>query len=277
MDKLHFLTAGIPTVAKDYTEACDKLRELKLDGLELEFVHGVRMSPATQEVLRAKKGDLIFTSHAPYYINLNAKEPEKVDASIGRILETATMANSLGAYSIVYHAGFYLGQSADLVFKNILAQHERIVEVLEREENKIWIRPETTGKSSQWGDVDEIVELCKNFIGTGRGQVLPCIDFSHIHARSGGGFNTYDDFCNIFEKIATNLGDVAIKNFHAHIAGIEYTAKGERRHLNFAESDMNYKDLMRAFKKFGVCGAVVCESPNIEGDCKVLKDYYESL
>lgn len=277
VDKLNFLTAGIPIAAGDYVHACDKLRELELDGMELEFVHGVRMSPATQELMRTgrKVGgaqELIFTAHSPYYINLNAKEPEKIEASIERILDTARMANSLGGYSITYHAGFYLGQEKRQVFNNILAQHQKIVEVLEQEENTIWIRPETTGKASQWGDIDEIIELCANFK-----QVLPCVDFSHIHARSGGDFNTYDDFCAILDKIAAALGDVAIKNFHAHIAGIAYTAKGERNHLNFADSDMNYKDLLRAMKKFGVCGAVVCESPSIESDCRVLKDYYNSL
>ena len=40
---------------------------------------------------------------------------------------------------------------------------------------------------------------------------------------------------------------------------------------------MNYKDLMKAMKEFNVKGALVCESPNIEDDCKLLKDYYLSL
>ena len=88
MDKLHFLTAGIPTIAKDYAHACDSLRNLKLDGFEIEFVHGVRLSPENQEKLIEDKKGLIFTSHAPYYINLNAKEEEKVIASINRIFKT---------------------------------------------------------------------------------------------------------------------------------------------------------------------------------------------
>ena len=44
------------------------------------------------------------------------------------------------------------------------------------------------------------------------------------------------------------MGDTALNNFHAHIAGIEYTAKGEKKHLNLEESDFNYKDLLKAFK-----------------------------
>lgn len=119
MDKLNFLTAGIPTIAKDYSDAFSKLREIKLDGLEIEFVHGVRMSEKTQDIVLKNKQDLILTSHGPYYINLNSKEEEKKDASVVRILDTARMANKLGAYSIVYHAGFYMGDSKEKTFKTI--------------------------------------------------------------------------------------------------------------------------------------------------------------
>ena len=77
--------------------------------------------------------------------------------------------------------------------------------------------------------------------------------------------------------MGVQLGQYALDNFHAHIAGIEYTAKGERKHLNLEESDMNYKDLLTAMKKFDIKGAVVCESPNIEDDALLLKQYYQTL
>ena len=106
---------------------------------------------------------------------------------------------------------------------------------------------------------------------------MPCIDFSHIHARTGGEFNTYDEFCMVLDKIGKELGDFALNNFHAHLAGIDYSSKGEKKHLNLNDSDMNYKDLLKALKSFDVKGALVCESPNIESDAKILKDYYLSI
>ena len=106
---------------------------------------------------------------------------------------------------------------------------------------------------------------------------MPCIDFSHIHARTGGEYNTYDEFAHVLDRIGKELGVEALENFHAHLAGIEYTQKGERHHLNLEESDMNYKDLLKAFKDFGIKGAVVCESPNIEDDTMLIKNYYNSL
>lgn len=257
-----------------YKRAFEILKEMDLDGMELEFVHGVRMSDETRKLVyeTAKKNNLILTAHGPFYINLNSKEEDKVEASVQRIIETALAAKDTGAYSITYHAAFYMGNDKEVVYEKVKKQTQRILEVIEREDIKVWIRPETTGKGTQWGDLDEIIRLSKEYE-----NVLPCIDFSHLHARTGGQENTYDEFSRTIEKLASELGEYALNNFHGHLAGIEYTAKGERNHVNLEESDMNYKDLIKVMKEFDVKGVLTCESPNIEEDCKLLKDYYMSL
>ena len=246
-----------------YTKAFDILKEMNLDGMELEFVHGVRMSDTNRDFVKNMSKDFVITAHGPFYINLNSQEEEKIDASLQRIIDTASVASEAGAFSITYHAAFY---------NQVKTQTKRIIEILENENINVWIRPETTGKATQWGDIDEIIRLSKDFE-----QVLPCVDFSHLHARSAGEYNTYDEFSKILEKMGTEIGQYALENFHGHLAGIEYTAKGEKQHLNLENSDMNYKDLLKAMKEFGVKGALVCESPNIEDDCKLIKDYYYSL
>ena len=275
-DKLNFLTAGMPmlTDKRGYESAFEILKEMQLDGLEVEFVHGVRMSEQTRSYLNqiSKEQGFLLTSHGPFYINLNSKEEEKVEASVQRIIETAQAAHDFGGFSITYHAAFYMGGDKETVYQQVKTQTQKIIESLEKENIDVWIRPETTGKATQWGDYEEIIRLSKEF-----DQVLPCIDFSHIHARTGGEYNTYDEFCFIIDRISKELGSKAIENFHAHLAGIEYTAKGEKRHLILEQSDMNYKDLLKALKTFGVKGALVCESPNIETDTKILRDYYYSL
>lgn len=257
-----------------YPRALEIIEEMGLDGMEVEFVHGVRMSDDTRQFLKKTAGEknLVLTAHGPFYINLNSREEEKVEASVNRIIDTANTANDFGGYSITYHAAFYMGNDKEVVYERVRKQTEKIVQILNDNNLKIWIRPETTGKATQWGDYEEIIRLSKEFE-----QVLPCIDFSHIHARTGGEYNTYDEFSRVLDRIGTELGDFALNNFHAHLAGIEYTAKGEKRHLILEESDMNYKDLLKALKDFGVKGALVCESPNIETDAKILKDYYMSI
>jgi len=48
------------------------------------------------------------------------------------------------------------------------------------------------------------------------------------------------------------------------MSGIEYSDKGERKHLKLDESDMNYKELMKTLKDYNVAGTVICESPILE-------------
>lgn len=273
-DKLNFLTAGMPlrTGKGSYPKAFDILKDMELDGMELEFVHGVRMSEESRGFVKECSDNFIITAHGPFYINLNSKEEDKVEASVQRIIDTAAVAFQAGAFSITYHAAFYMGKDKETVYNQVKMQTKRICDVLERENIKVWVRPETTGKATQWGDNDEIINLSKEFE-----QVLPCIDFSHLHARSAGEYNTYDEFSYVLEKIGKELGQYALDNFHGHLAGIEYTSKGERQHLELEQSDMNYKDLLKVMKEFGVKGALVCESPNIEDDCKLIKNYYYSL
>ena len=275
-DKLNFLTAGMPlsTGKGSYPQAFKILDEMELDGMELEFVHGVRMSDENREFVARmnREKNFIITAHAPFYINLNSLEPEKVDASVQRIIETGMTAGSAGAFSITFHAAYYQGHDKEKVFNQVKARVEKIVEVLKQEKVNVWVRPETTGKGTQWGDLDEIIKLSKEVE-----NVLPCIDFSHLHARFAGIYNTYDEFSAIFEKLGSELGQYAIDNFHGHLAGIDYGPKGEKKHLILEESDMNYKDLLKVMKEFNVKGALVCESPNIEEDAKLLKDYYYSL
>ncbi len=276
MNKLNIVTAGLPLASenKGYKTGLQIIKDMNLDGLEVEFVHGVRMNEETQQFVKSftSENNLKVTCHAPFYINLNSKEEEKIEASIQRILETARVGQNIGAYSITFHAAFYMGKHPDDVFKTVYSAIERITNTLDEENNDIWIRPETTGKGTQWGTLEEIVELSKHFK-----NVLPCIDFSHIHARYNGLYNTYDEFSKMLEYVGTELGNDVFNNFHAHLAGIEYGMKGEKNHLIFEESDMNYKDLLKAFKKFDIKGVLVCESPNIETDTKILKDYYLSL
>ena len=276
MDKLNFLTAGIPLRSnpRTYKKAFEDLNAMQLNGIEIEFVRGVKMSASNiKEVIElAKPHNMVLTAHAPFYVNLNSQEPEKTVASIDRIIETARMSKTLGLYSIVFHAAYYMGMPAEDVYKKVQDGFSKIMQVVQEENIDVFVRPETTGKATQWGDLDEVIRISKEY-----DKVLPCIDFSHLYARTIGGYNTYDDFCKILETIGNELGDFALNNFHAHVAGIEYTAKGERKHLLLDESGFNYKDLLKAMKKFDIKGVVVCESPNIEDDAIILAQYYDSL
>lgn len=275
--KLHFGTAGIPnsTRRKTTIEGIKRVSELNLNAMEIEFVRGIKMSIETAEEVRntARQLNILLTVHAPYYINLNSSDPSKVQASIQRIIESARVGYAAGAWSVVFHSGYYGEFTHEESYKSVKEALKKVISALKDMGIEIWIRPEVMGGVSEIGTIEEVVRLSEEL----NDYVLPCIDFAHLHARTNGKFNTYNEFVSVLETIENRLGREALNNMHIHVSGIEYGEKGEIKHLNLNESDFNVKDLMKALKDFNVKGVVISESPNLEDDAILMKNIYEEL
>lgn len=275
--KLYIGTGGVPLScsSRDSLAGVKRIKELGLDLMELEFVHGVRMKEETAiEVGElAKKLGVALTIHAPYYINLNANEPEKLSASRERIKQSCDIASITGAKSVCLHTAFMLGQEMDQVFDNVLGEMLKIEEQMEKDGiNDVWLAPEVMGKETQFAGVSELILLAKNLNHT-----RICFDFAHYFARSVGKNNGYKVFKDVLVKLKEEMGKAAANQMHFHISGIEYSAKGERKHLVLAESHLDWQGALRAIKEVKMGGYLVCESPNLEEDALIMKEYYESL
>ena len=275
MERLLFGTAGKPLSSRSpSTEAgIERVGELGLGCMEVQFVQGVKMGERSARGVGgvASREGVMLSAHGPYFINLNAREPEKVMASKDRIIQTARASSLFGAISIVFHAAFYLGDPPDEVYLKVKRNLEEVMRGLREEGNRVWVRPEVTGKATQFGTLEGVLSLSSEIEG-----VAPCIDFAHLHARTGG-FNSYGEFVSILEEVKRVLGRGALENMHIHVSGIEYTRAGERKHLPLRESDFQYIELLRALKDYGVKGLLICESPNKEEDSLLLKETFDSL
>ncbi|NLJ81280.1 MAG: TIM barrel protein, partial [Firmicutes bacterium] len=240
MVKLRIGTAGMPasTKPRNSLNGIKRIHELGLDHMELEFVRGVRMGAETAEAIGAlaKRKDVSLTVHAPYYINLNSAEPEKIEASKDRILNSARIGALAGAESVTFHPAYYHDDHPRRVYERVLLHIGEILAVMEEENLKIRLSPETTGSLSQFGTLEELVQLGEDLPG-----VYPCLDFAHLYARSLGKFNRYEDFAGALRLIAKKLGGQALQKMHIHLSGIEYGPRGERRHLPLEETQLNYK------------------------------------
>tara|TARA_Y100000310_G_scaffold105664_1_gene104134 strand:+ start:6854 stop:7696 length:843 start_codon:yes stop_codon:yes gene_type:complete len=272
-DKLYFNNPGIPiSTPKSGTEAgLEHIKKLGLDGMEIEWTHSIfttkEKAPDIKKV--AEDNNLILTCHAPFYINLNSPEPAKKYASIHRITKSAEILQLCGGWSVCYHAGFYMKEDPKIVYKTMVKRFKAINDELKKKNiTDVWVRPETTGKPYQFGSFDELLRICKET------NTLPVVDFSHIHARDNGGFNSTEEWREMLTKMEKKLGRTSLDNMHIHLSGIEYSAKGEKKHLNLKECDMNWKDLIKVWKEFKLKGVVVSESPNIEKDAMLIKKEY---
>ena len=275
MAGLLFGTGGTPHSAKT-ASTIDGIRrsaELGLDCMEIEFVQGVKMGEAGARLVAetAVREGVKLSAHAPYFINLNAHEPEKIRASQGRIIQTARIGSICGAESIVFHTAFYLGDPPEQAYNTVKKYLGEVLKQLKRENNRVWIRPEVMGKVSQFGTLEEIFNL-----STELERVSPCMDFAHWHARTGK-FNSYQEFTSILLQVKERLGKAALDNMHIHVAGIAYGKKGEIKHLNLKESDFQYMELIKALKDYDVKGLMICESPNLEEDALLLQVTYNTL
>ncbi|AAO36277.1 AP endonuclease [Clostridium tetani] len=272
MDKLIFGISGLPigdgNSKFNYKTGIKYLNSIGLEAMELPFVRSVNITEKNkEEVLNAKiENNIYLSAHGSYFINLNAVELEKQEKSMERIIKGADGLKKVEGRSLIFHPGFYLKDTKEKTFNTIKENLKKLPYF------GIDYRLETTGKPTQFGSLEEIVALCKDIK-----HCKPCIDFSHLHARYNGTLKNYDDFANILDYMHKNLGYEALEDMHIHISGIHYGEKGEKNHLPFLESDFNYKDCMKAFKSFDIKGCIICESPVLEKDALLLKEYYYSL
>jgi len=240
--------------------------------MELAFVHGVYLNKAEAAAMSgvARNNGVKLSAHAPYYLNFNPREEKKGRVSQGMLHNAARIAHFCGAQDVVFHPGFYMGDPPDQVFQTIKKAVSEVLDKLADDDNPISLRPEVSGKFTQFGTVDEVIRLAQELPRT-----APCVDFAHWHAR--GNFNSYGEFTGLLSDIEKKLGKPALENVHFHVSGIEYNKHGERKHLPLRASDLKYEELLRAFKDYDLKGTVICESPNPEEDALFLKEIYEKM
>jgi deoxyribonuclease-4 len=252
-----------------------RLRELKLDALELAWVQSVRVGDETCAVIKstAQQAKLALSVHAPYYINLNAQTKDMWAAGRDRLLAAARAGYKAGATDIIFHPGSYMKDEPAAANQIAVQRLAEVVAQLKAEGVDVILRPETMGKSAMLGTLEETIAWSREIEG-----VLPCIDIAHLHARTGdGSFNSYQEFSAALKLVTDGLGKRGLQSLHIHLSGIEYGPKGEKKHLPLKEADLKYKELFRALIDAKAGGRIMCESPLMEEDALVMQRAYQSL
>ncbi|MCD4740291.1 TIM barrel protein [archaeon] len=265
-------TAGAPISSQQRTtfSGIKRVKELGLDAMEVEFTHGVRMGKETARELgehRSKYG-IALSVHGPYYINLNSKEAKKIKDSEERIIASAERAALFGGNKVVFHPGFYSGKNEQEAMTMFHRELDSLVQEVEQKRLNVHLAPETMGKPSQFGSLEELVTLCQQLP-----ELRLTFDFAHIFAREQGKA----DFHKSFAYIEDCLGKAFLKDMHMHFSGIEFGPKGERRHLVIDDpgNKLKLEQITEVLKAFDVEGTLICESPNIEEDALKMKKLLE--
>ena len=237
----------------------EKVAGLGLECMEVEFTYGVRMKPEVARAVGklARRRQIVLSVHAPYYINLATEEIDKLAASKQRILDACHRAHLMGAKNVVFHAGFYQKRTPRDTFTRIRLAVAELLDVIEKNEWRVKLCPEITGKPSQFGSLEELNRL-KRLTGCSL-----CVDFAHLFARHQGDL----DWHSLLRKLP--------KRLHAHFSGIEYGPKGEKKHCD--TSPEFFRPLAAAMLERGVHATLVCESPRPYQDALVMQEIVRTL
>ncbi|MBI5332361.1 MAG: TIM barrel protein [Candidatus Aenigmarchaeota archaeon] len=258
--------AGSPT--GNTLDGIAKVKELELQSMEVQFTHGIAMGIelAKQIGETAKAHGIELSVHAPYYINLASEEKEKIKASKLRILESCRRGHYFGTRrpaKIIFHPAYFGKRSKEEAFAMAKQEIEDMQDIIKKNNWNTILCPETTGKHSALGSLDEIIALAKDT------KCSMCIDLAHLYARNNGKID-YDD---VLGKAMTAKH---IKHMHFHFSGINYSAKGELNHL-VLDHNPDFKPFAQLLLKKKQDCTIISESPITWKDSLNMKRIFENL
>ncbi len=271
IDRTRFGPAGFP-MGCPKEEAFDYLHKLKLGAMEYQAVRRVptKLDPLKEMGKKAKERDIVLTLHAPYAINLASEEEDKIIKSVERLYLSAKAADAMGATHVTFHPGYYSKRDPEDALKLAIKALSDLVQRLKDENIRMELGPETTGKPSQLGSLNEVLRMAEEV-----DCVFPTIDFAHIHAREGGSIKGREDYAKILDEIEGRLG--TLNGLVVHFTEVELTAsgKGEKMHHELGSGyGPDFKPLAAEMAERGVRWLVVSESPLLEEDSLKMKRIY---
>lgn len=251
------------------------VKDLGLDCFEYSFGRGVNVSDKKAIEIGESfyKEGIEISVHAPYFINYASVDEEKVNNSYNYLLSSIKTGKLMGAKRVVFHPAAQGKLSRDeaneLTIKRLTILADKICD---NGYDDIIVCPETMGKSAQIGTVEEVAEFCRV-----APFYYPCVDFGHVNARENGSLKTVDDYLKNLEIIEKIAGEEKLKGMHVHFSKIMYGAKGEIKHLTFADTEYGpeFEPLAAALKIKNVEPYVICESAGTQDvDAKTMKNIY---
>ena len=253
------------------------LAGLGLNAYEYQCGRGVNVGQETARKIggAARAHGIALSLHTPYYINLSSGEDERREKNVGYLLQSCEAAAAMGAQRMVVHCGGVGKQSRDKALQHSRENVRMLLDALDRGGYSQTICLETMGKQSVVGSAEEVCGLVAL-----DDRLLPCIDFGHLNARTGGRCNSYEAFAAVFDLLENGIGAERTRCLHIHFSKIEYGDKGELRHLTFADERYgpDFAPLARLLRERDYEPTIICESAGTQAeDALTMKKLYEGV
>ena len=277
-DRPRFGPAGVPPlfrmIGAQLANVPVLLRQEGLDAFEYQAVRWgqkpqMKQQDAEKLKVEAEKNDVLVSLHGSYFINLCGKR-DVVEASKQRLIACATAAQWMGAYVVVFHTGFYGNADKKEALRTCVNELKDVAAAIRALGISVKLGPETMGRHFQLGTLDEVLALCEEVE-----QTHLVIDWSHLHARSGGALRSPKEFREIVARAEGKLGTEAVRNMHCHFSKIEFTYKtGERRHhvLDEPAYGPDFQMLAEVIAEFNLRPVIICETPLLDVDAVKMRN-----
>jgi deoxyribonuclease-4 len=211
--------------------------------------------------------DIYFSIHTPYYMDLvgggNITQKSK-----DSIKWCGILANEMGAKVVVTHIGLTGRHSKKKALERVVTNVREIRDWYKKQKIKAKIGLETSGKQEVFGDLDEVLAVCKRVNG-----VVPVLNFAHIHARGNGSLKKREDFQEIFDKTQK----ITKKELYTHFSGVEYEEGNERRYTPIKKGDLKFEPLAECILDNNIDITIISGSPLLEHDAMYMKVILERV
>jgi len=264
---------------KDTVNIFKWLKEKNIDSYEYQAGTGLNAGTLTLKKIgeQAAENNILLSLHAPYYISITSDDDEIIKKSVINASKCVDGAMAMGAYIVVVHSGSLGTNIRDRAFEKAKSTISKILnDLYKNDKTSVQIGLETMGKQNQLGTLEEVIKLCKI------DEILyPVVDFGHLNARNDGEkFKTGEDYLKVFEKIGESLSDDKAKYLHCHFSKIEYTQKGEKKHLTFKDKTFGpeFEPLAEVLVKNKLYPNIICESDGtMDIDALFMKNTYKNI
>jgi len=252
------------------------LYHMGLNAYEYSLTRGINIKEETARLIgeEARKYNIAVSVHAPYYINLASPEKEKAEKSLEYILDSLEVATWLGATRVVFHPGSCAKISRQKANENVISMLKQLIgQAKDYLQSGIFLCPETMGKMNQVGTLDEILYFCSL-----HDNIVPTLDFGHIHARGLGAIKSKGDYEEIIDRVENAIGYERTKSFHSHFSRIEFTEGGEKKHWTMSDTEYGpeFSHLAEVIIERKLTPTIICESRGVMAeDALKLKNIYQ--
>ncbi|UCG70368.1 MAG: TIM barrel protein [Thermoplasmata archaeon] len=211
--------------------------------------------------------DIFFSIHTPYYMDL-ISGGEMTEKSKESIEWCGILANEIGAKAVITHVGLYGRYNSKKATERLVANVREIRDWYKKRNITANLGLETSGKQEVFGDLDEILAVCKRVSG-----VIPVLNFAHIHARGNGSLKKKEDFQEIFDKTLK----ITKNNLYAHFSGVEYEEGNENRYTPIKKGDLKFEPLAECILDNNIDITIISGSPLLEHDAMYMKVILERV